>query len=326
MSAVSVIIASYNRSAFLRRAVESAQASANNVEVIVVDDASTDETADICRSISGIRYFRLKRNQQTAGSRNIGLVNSTGDYITFLDDDDVRLTGSLDLQVAALSSAPEAGLIYGQALLADQNGLTRGDVYPRSCPHGDVFWKLLTENFIPCGTAVFRRDCLFHIGLLDQSAPGVDDWDLWIRIASMYQVMAVAQPVMVWRKSTPVSGQLTSHANVMATLSTNLFRQKWIKLNRVVEAPPSKRRQITRQFSRNMASHLVCETARALVAGHLSGAQKNALAALRLHPDESVRAAATYTLRFLSVTARGGFSLADFRAGFTYDQRTRSYR
>jgi glycosyltransferase involved in cell wall biosynthesis len=82
MPAVSVIIASHNRSALLPRAVESAQASANDVEVIVVDDASTDETADICRGISGIRYFRLKRNQRVAGTRNIGILNSTGDYLT----------------------------------------------------------------------------------------------------------------------------------------------------------------------------------------------------------------------------------------------------
>jgi hypothetical protein len=326
MSAVSVIIASHNRAAFLPRAVESAQASSNDVEVIVVDDASTDETADICRGISGIRYFRLKRNQRAAGTRNIGILKSTGDYLTFLDDDDVRLAGSLDLQVEALSSEPEAGLIYGQAFIADQNGLTRGDVYPDSCPQGDVFWKLLSENFIPCGTAVFRRACLFRVGLLDQSVPGVADWDLWIRIASLYQVMAVAQPVMVWRKSTPVSGQLSSHADVMATLSTDLFRQKWTRLNRVAEAPAWKRRQIRRQFSRNMASHLVFETARALVAGRFSGVQKNALAALRLHPYASVRAAATYTLRFLSVSARGRFPLADFAPGFMHGERTKSNR
>ena len=326
MPVVSVIIASHNRSACLPRAVASAQAASKNVEVIVVDDASTDETAEVCRSISGIRYFRLKRNQRTAGTRNIGILNSSGDYLTFLDDDDVRLAGSLDLQVAALSSAPEAGLIYGQALVADQNGLTKGDVYPGSCPQGDVFWKLLSENFIPCGTAVFRRACLFRAGLLDQSVPGVADWDLWIRIASLYQVMAMAQPVMVWRKSTPVSGQGTSHADEMATLSTDLFRQKWLKLNRVAEAPAWKRRQIKRQFSRNMARHLVFETGRAMVAGHFSGVQKNVLAALRLHPYASVRAAATYTIRFLSVSARGGFSLADFAAGFMHDEGTKSNR
>lgn len=311
MPTVSVIIASHNRSALLPRAIESALASSKNVEVVVVDDASTDETASVCRNISDIRYFRLERNQKEAGARNIGLLNSSGDYITFLDDDDVRLAGSLDLQVKALNDAPEVGLIYGQALVADQNGLKTGHVYPHPCPQGDVFWELLSRNFIPCGTAVFRRSCLFRTGLLDQSVPGVEDWDLWIRIASLYQVMAVAQPIMVWRKSTPVSRQATSRADEIARMSTTLFRQKWLKLNRAAEAPAWRRRQVRRQFSNNIASHLVFETARAFAKGHFMGARKNALAALRLHPSASVSAAATYTLRFLLANARR-FSLADF--------------
>jgi hypothetical protein len=138
--------------------------------------------------------------------------------------------------------------------------------------------------------------------------------------------MAVAQPIMVWRKSTPVSGQETSRADVMTMLSTNLFRRKWLKLNRVAEAPAWKRRQLRRQFSRNMASHLVFETARALVSGHFHGAQKNALVALRLHSSASVRAAATYTLRFLSGSPKEGFSLAEFATDFALEERTKSNR
>ena len=326
MPTVSVIIATHNRSALLPRAIESAHAAGGNVEVLVVDDASTDETADVCRIIPGIRYLRLERNQQEAGARNIGILNSSGDYITFLDDDDVRLAGSLDLQLKALSSAPEVGLIYGQARIADQSGLATEDVYPRRCPQGDVFWELLGQNFIPCGTAVFRRSCLFRTGLLDQSVPGMEDWDLWIRIASLYQVMALEQPLMVWRKSTPVSGQATSHAGEMASMSTSLFRRKWLNLPRAAEGSARKRRQARQQFSKNMASHLVFETARAFLTGHFLGAQKNALAALRLHPCASVRVAATYTLRLLLESAKGRFSRADISAGFMHGRTDESKR
>ncbi len=187
-----------------------------------VDDASSDETAEVCRNIAGIRYVRVERNQRVAGARNIGILNSTGDYIAFLDDDDVRLAGSLDLQVAALRAAPAAGLIYSQTLISDAPGdarvnvrnatqsLAPEDFYRRHCPHGDVFWQLLEQNFIPCRAAVFRRSCLLRIGLLAQSVPGIGDWDLWIRIAALYPVIALEQPVMVWRKSSPTSGQGTS--------------------------------------------------------------------------------------------------------------------
>ncbi len=271
-----------------------------------MDDASTDETAEVCRKLSGISYVRVERNQKVAGARNVGIINSTGNYITFLDDDDTRLAGSLDLQLEALDSAPEVGLIYGQALIADQMGHTTGNLYPRHCPQGDIFWDLMGRNFIPCGTAVFRRSCLFRTGLLDQTVPGIDDWDLWIRIASLYSVMALEKPLMIWRKSSPVSGQGTSRADELVRMSTRHLRRKWMKLPRATQAAGKCRREAERRFSKNMASHLAFETARAAMSGHFLQAQKNAFIALGLHPWGSVRVmASSSTLRFLLASVKG---------------------
>ena len=232
MAQVSVIIPTHGRPHLLRRAIESALNAGPDVEVLVVDDASNDDTARACLSLEGIKYIRLDLNQGVAGARNVGILNSEGEYITYLDDDDVRLALSLNAQVEALASVPEAGLIYGQALIADQQGRTGADYYPERCPQGDVFWELLGQNFIPCGTVVFRRACLSRVGLLDQSVPGIDDWDLWIRIAALYPVIALEQPVMSWRRSTPVSGQGTSSAAALVRMSTRQLRLKWLKLPR----------------------------------------------------------------------------------------------
>lgn len=306
MSTVSVIITSHSRPHLLPRAIESAQAAGKDVEVVVVDDASTDETAEVCRKLSGIIYLRLERNQKVAGARNVGIINSSGNYITFLDDDDTRLAGSLDLQLEALDSAPGAGLIYGQALIADQVGQSTGNSYPRHCPQGDVFWELLCRNFIPCGTVVFRRSCLFRTGLLDQSVPGIDDWDLWIRIASLYSVIALEKPLMIWRKSSPISGQGTSRADELVRMSTHHHRRKWLELPRATEGAESSRREARRCFSKNMASHLAFETARAAMSGHFLQAQRNAFIALRLHPWGSARVIASFsTLRFLLASLKG---------------------
>src|SRR3954470_23631066 len=107
---VSVIITTHNRPHMLARAIESArEASQGDVEVVVVDDASSDETASVCRSISDINYVRVERNQGVAGARNLGILASHGAYLSFLDDDDLRLPGSLDRQVEALAPFPESG-------------------------------------------------------------------------------------------------------------------------------------------------------------------------------------------------------------------------
>src|SRR5882672_2049121 len=122
MSLTSIIITTYNRPKLLRRAVGSAFAAGTNLEVIVVDDASTDETATVCGDLTWIKYVRVERNQRVAGARNLGLLVSRGEYITFLDDDDVRLPASLDRQLKLLDANEESGLIYGQAICLDQSG------------------------------------------------------------------------------------------------------------------------------------------------------------------------------------------------------------
>ncbi|HEV2915478.1 MAG TPA: glycosyltransferase family 2 protein [Pyrinomonadaceae bacterium] len=300
MPTVSVIITTHNRPHLLPRAVESAHGAGREVEVVVVDDASVDETAEVCRRLKGIRYVRVERNRKVAGARNIGILNSTGDYISFLDDDDVRLAGTLDHQVAALAREPEAGLIYAQALMANADGAPTGDFYPAHCPQGDLFWELLGRNFIPCGTAVLRRSCLFRTGLLDQRAPGIDDWDLWVRIAALYPILSLEQPAMIWRKSSPSSGQGTSNASELVRCATRQLGRKWLRLPRAAAAPEAKRSDARRRFSENMASHLAFETARAFRERQFGRAQANGLAALRLHPWGCVRVAASpSTIRFM---------------------------
>lgn len=316
MPTTSVVITTHNRPHLLPRAILSAQAAGADVEVVVVDDASNDETARVCRSLSGIRYVRVERNQQVAGARNIGILNSTGDYLAFLDDDDVRLAGSLDLQAAALSSAPEAGLIYGQALIG--NGQENAQqfapetFYPRHCPHGDIFWELLEQNFIPCGAVVFRRSCLLRVGLLDESAPGIDDWDLWIRIAALFPVIALEQPVMVWRKSSPVSGQGTSGVDEIAVMSTRQIKRRWLKLPQATNVPANIRRDVWRRFSRNITSQMAVETISALRHRHYAAARKNLLTTIRLHPRASLRLlASSSAIRHLRAWAKGDWTKQD---------------
>jgi glycosyltransferase involved in cell wall biosynthesis len=289
MSLTSIIITTHDRPGLVRRAVESALAAGSNVEVIVVDDASTDETAALCKELNGIKYVRVDRNQRVAGARNLGLMVSSGEYVTFLDDDDVRLPGSLEGQIKLLEANSEAGLIYGQAILADQTGNSTNQSYPRVCPQGDVLWELLGQNFIPCGTAVFRRSCIDRIGLLDQSLAGLDDWDLWIRIAELYSILAVEGPVLCWRQSTPASRQGTSAAALIVSRSVAQFQETWQNLPRVASASRTMKRSAWRRFSKNMCAHLSYQAWRALRDRQLVQATKNLLGLVRLFPAAMLR-------------------------------------
>jgi glycosyltransferase involved in cell wall biosynthesis len=285
---VSIIITTTNRPHLLRLATESAQAAGRDVEVVVVDDGSVDETAQVCSSLSNIIHVRVERNQGVAGARNIGILASSGDYITFLDDDDTRLEKSLDPQVEALESDSQAGLIYAQALQADVNGGITSRVVPEYCAQGDVFWELLAHNFFPCGTVVFRRSCLERVGLLDRAIAGIDDWDLWIRIAERHPVIALQQPVMIYRQSRPASGQGTSDAARIVRMSTRQF-QTWINLPRAAQASPRMRQAAARQFSRNIAAHLTMDIGRALARGKLTQAAKDLGCLARSHPRGFLR-------------------------------------
>jgi hypothetical protein len=296
MATVSVVIPTHSRPQLLPRAIESAFAAGKDVEVVVVDDASTDETAAVCRALKNITYVRLDQNEGVAGARNAGVRASSGEFIALLDDDDVRLPGTLDLQLARLRETPEAALVYAQALFS--NGTDRGgrDRYPQRCPSGDLFWPLLAQNFIPSGSVVFRRSCLSRVGMFEASIPGIDDWDLWIRMAALFPVISLEQPVVTWRRPSPDSDQTSARAVEMVSLATKQFREHWLKLPRALAAPPELRQTASREFSQNMASHLIWEAGRSLSSRHLLRASQCLFAALRLHS----KGLALRTLRELS--------------------------
>ncbi|MET0625979.1 MAG: glycosyltransferase family 2 protein [Pyrinomonadaceae bacterium] len=289
MQRVSIIITTHNRPRLLSRAVASARLSGQDPEIVVVDDASTDETGEVCRSLPGIRYVRVERNRGVARARNVGLRASSGEYLSFLDDDDERLPGSLDMQVERLEAEPRAGLIYGQALIVGGGGAVAQGLYPSHCPRGDIFWKLLGQNFIPCGGAVFRRSCLMGVGLLDERVPGIDDWDFWIRVAERFDVIATEQLVFSWRRSSPGSGQGSSSGARMVRMAVRQYRERWMRLGRAAQASRSTRRAAWYAFSEGMARHLVWEAVRAQAAGRTRQAAENIYTGLRLLPSAMLR-------------------------------------
>lgn len=327
MPKVSVIIPTHNRPRLLPRAVESARRAGEDVEVVVVDDASTDETAEVCRTLRGVRCVRAERNQGVAGARNLGLLASAGEYVSFLDDDDLRLQGTLDEQAEILDSSPDAALVYGQALRGDRDCNPTGSFFPEVCPRGDIFWMLLERNFIPCGSVLLRKSCLQRIGLLDRNIAGVDDWDLWVRLSELYPFEALARPVMVWRQSTPDSGQGSSQTLDVISLGASLLRRRWLSLPRA-RAERLRGRRAWRSFSDNLSEHVVWETAESVARGDWATARKGLAALLRLHPLSHAKTAGRWarfsTLRLLAAGAFEGGGLSGAKAQLKHARSRRA--
>jgi glycosyltransferase involved in cell wall biosynthesis len=290
MPSVSIVIPTHNRPHLLPRAVESARAAGTNLEIIVVDDASQDETAAVCREIPDIKYIRLERNQGVAGARNIGILASSSEFIAFLDDDDLRLPGSLDMQTAALAVAPEAGVVCGAMLIADQDYRLTGEISSANHAGGDVFWQLLELDFpvMPL-CVVIRRDCFLRVGLLNNRLRGIDDWDILVRIAELYPVLVMKEPVGIYRQPAPSSHQGSSAQS--AQLNRAVRHQiQLFGLPRVRSAAKSEIKRARRRTVHRVADTLLWNAWKRFPEGDFAFVAANILTAIRLNPLWVLRA------------------------------------
>jgi glycosyltransferase involved in cell wall biosynthesis len=260
MALTSIIIPTRERPELLPRAVESARRAGAEVEIVVVDDCSTDETSAVCASFRDIVYVRLEQCRGVGAARAAGIAASSGAYISFLDDDDARLPGSIDRQLAILEAAPEAAFVYGQVHGALQSlALDGRRPAPQLCPSGDVFWILLAGNFIPSCSVVVRRGAIEAVGGLFPEAAPADDWDLWLRITERYAVAALPEPVAIYRQPTLWSKQGSSRL-ADGLLSADLrVLERCAKLPRAVANPRALRRA-ARQVRGSICLRLLAET------------------------------------------------------------------
>jgi glycosyltransferase involved in cell wall biosynthesis len=199
MDKVSCIIPTHNRAEFLKAAVTSALAqSYANLEVIVVDDASTDNTTEVvdCFNDSRITYLLHSSNRGGSAARNTGILASASEYVAFLDDDDEWLAEKIAKQMNVLqSSAPEVGCVYtGYWDVDRRSGSIVGKKIP--CKRGDLAKELQLENCIGSASSVLvKRKCLNDAGLFDESLPCSQDYDLWLRLSKLCYFECVQEPL-----------------------------------------------------------------------------------------------------------------------------------
>ncbi len=180
-----VVIPTHRRPALLRQALESVAAQTlPPAEVIVVDDSGDDETRAVVAGFPGCRYAVNDRGRGGAGARNAGAALASGDWLAFLDDDDLWLPRKLEAVASAMASGPsDLGLVYSAAEQFD--GAT-GATLSRSRPavRGHVLGEALYRNFVGgMSVAVVRRDVFASVGGFDESFPSLQDMELYVRLA-----------------------------------------------------------------------------------------------------------------------------------------------
>lgn len=196
MPIISVVIPSYNRGHCLKKCLESVlNQTFQDIEVIVVDDASTDETNALIMALSDprIRYIAHEVNRGGAAARNTGIKAAQGEFVAFLDSDDTWVPQKLEKQLALLN---EKGLEYGYVYSWFIRNNPQGEELGRDhfSIDGPALDKLLERNFIGTFSSIMvRRSALLSVDGLDEKMKSCQDWDLFIRLSRITKVCCVEE-------------------------------------------------------------------------------------------------------------------------------------
>jgi glycosyltransferase involved in cell wall biosynthesis len=205
---VSFVVPTYNYARFVGQAVDSLlDQTYHEIEVIVIDDASTDGTQAVLAAYAADPRVRLVRHEANAGhirTYNEGIAAARGEFVGLLSADDLCLDrDAVRRQVALFDSDPAIGFVYPAQAYVDESGRLVRVAAPWPDDHVldglDEFRHLVFTNYVPASGPLVRRTCHDEIGCYDERLPHAGDWDLWLRLCTRYRVGYLAQPLYGYR-------------------------------------------------------------------------------------------------------------------------------
>lgn len=195
---VSVIIPTYNAGRFVGQAVQSVlEQTYRPYEIIVVDDGSTDGTKDVLQQFNNCIKYLYQENRGPSAARNEGIKIAAGEYICFLDADDLWTPNKLEAQIALMERSRHIGLVFSDHEQFDGDRVVSRSFLAekafcseliRHTPIQRAFEKLVVENFISTPTVMIRKECLDKVGLFDESVKSIEDLDMWLRISAHFEI------------------------------------------------------------------------------------------------------------------------------------------
>lgn len=238
MPTVSVIMPAYNHEQFIRQAIASVQnQSLRDWELIVVDDGSTDGTAQIVTTIGDPRiFYRYQHNQGCPAALNTGLQKARSQFVTILASDDLLLPEALSTLHKTLEEHEEADVVYGDGYIVDEQGQVVGELAQyRRVPFGETLDSMVVASpVVGVHSAMMRRKALDHLeGPFDELMSGYEDWDLFVRMKAQGSAfLYVSKPVCSYRfhganKSAPLSNQSERRRQAMIRKRLKEINEPW---------------------------------------------------------------------------------------------------
>ncbi len=190
---VSVAIPAYNAADYLREAIESVvNQTYRPIEIVVVDDGSSDHTRHVCESFGSEGRYYYQKNDGTygAGARARAISKAKGEWVALLDQDDRWHPTKIEMQVEAIRSDQKTGVVFTAVTVIDSRGTMIAN-HPEEfsfseAPSGEVFHELLRGNRYCASSGFFRRDALSGTDLIELAKSSPADYDLWLRVTKNY--------------------------------------------------------------------------------------------------------------------------------------------
>lgn len=277
-----MIIPAYNAGPTILETIGSVrQQTFADFELIVIDDGSTDNTV---AQLGNLRDNRLKvfsyPHQGLGAARNHGIEHARGEFVSFIDADDLWTRAKLELQLDRLLHQPEAGIAYSWTAFVDEKSrflFAKEPVYFE----GNVYSELLMSCFVASGSNVLiRKRCIDSVGRFDEKLRSGEDWEYWLRAAIDWQFVVVPKYQILYRIS---SISLSSHVETIE-------HESLVILDRVLEAAPLEQRRLRNQYVASLKQYVAfLYLTRASGPDYIKSAGQRLRHSIRLHPRVLLR-------------------------------------
>lgn len=237
-SVVSVVIPAYNCETYIAQTIDSVLSQDHKaIELIVIDDGSTDKTREIVRGYGHKLKLICQQNAGVCKARNRGIEAATGQFLCLLDHDDYWYPDKISRQLEAFANHPETGIVYSNFTwwFADESGrfpepdrmsrMTGNRILDQEFS-GWIYHQLLLDCWVLTSTALIRKEVFDRCGAFDESLPYSEDWDLWLRVSRVYPYQKLQNSTTLYRQHVQQGNKKVRSIDYRTVLLTEAVK-KW---------------------------------------------------------------------------------------------------